>query len=128
MSSAPSVSDILWEYESKRIPTENVVAAVAAEYYRTSGKLRETIKPLMEIIERAHPGVVELAATTQKPGFQVKLAERPFPKRYEDELRGAVREALLVLRPQQIKRISDPGPTESLWRRLVRAVRRVFSA
>ncbi len=130
MSSAISASDVLWEYHCERAAAEQVVAVVTTEYYRVGGGARNPLKPVMDVIERAHPGFVELASSPDKPGFQVTLAVRPFPKRYEHELHAAVREALLVLRPQQIKRSQDPAPPaeESRWKRWLRAVRRVFTA
>src|SRR5438105_12337060 len=96
MSSASSVNDVLTGYAAGRVTAEQLVGVVAAAYYgaRDSG-LGARLKPLVEIIERAHPGVVELSATSDRPGFAVRVAERPFPKRYETELRQGV-QALLV--------------------------------
>jgi hypothetical protein len=74
----------------------------------------------MEVIERAHPGVVELAGTSEKPGFAVRLAERPFPKKYEPDLREAV--SGVVAAPR------SPLPAPSLFTRIITAVRRIFSA
>jgi len=99
---------------------ENVVATVAAAYYREQGAgSREQLRPLIEVIERAHPGVVALSGTAEKPGFAVRLAERPFPKRYEADLREAVQG--LVTAPGSLL------PAPSLLTTIVRAIRRVFS-
>ncbi len=54
-------------------------------YYRDGGSgKREALRPLIDVIERAAPGVVELAAAGDTPGFRVRLAERPFPERYAE--------------------------------------------
>jgi len=108
---------------------EQLVGVVAAAYYGERGaRSREKLKPLMEIIERAHPGVVELSGSSEKPGFGVRLAERPFPKRYEAELRQAVRAVLVGLPDQAISAPRSPLPAPGLFTRIVRAIRRVFSA
>lgn len=127
MSSVTSpVRAVLEGYVAGRVTAERVVAAVAADYYRETGQgKRETLRPLIEIIERAHPGVIELSATGERPGFGVRLAERPFPKEYE----GALREAAQAMLSGQaatfpVSRVPLPG----LWSRLYTAVRRLFSA
>jgi hypothetical protein len=121
MSSATSVSDALSGYAAGRMTAEQLVAQVAAAYYgaRESG-LGTRLKPLMEIIERAHPGVVELSGNGEKPGYAIRLSERPFPKRYEAELRQAVEG--LISAPR------SPLPAPGLLTRLFRAVRSLFSA
>src|SRR2546426_2383067 len=55
---------------------------------------RETLQPLMDVIDRASPGIVELGTVQGGSGFDVRLAERPFPKQHEPELRRAA-EAVL---------------------------------
>ena len=121
MSSASSVNDALTGYVAGRVTAEHLAGVVAAAYYGEQGAgSRERLKPLVEIIERAHPGVVELSGSSAKPGFGVRLAERPFPKRYEAEFRQAV-QALLVGG-------SAEAPRPGLWSRVVRAVRRLFAA
>jgi len=92
------------------------------------------LKALMEIIERAHPGIVELAGTPDKPGFGVRLAERPFPKEYEAALRAAV-EAVLVgaqhpapLHGTAPTRSNAASPNPGFVARLFVAIRRLFSA
>jgi hypothetical protein len=106
---------------------ERVVAAVAEAYYREHGaRSREQLRPILDVIERAHPGVIELAGIPEKPGFAVRLAARPFPKAHEGSLREAVG---LVLSA------AGPGPAPGsglrapgLWSRLYTAVRRFFTA
>src|SRR5439155_12133360 len=72
------------------VKAERLVVTVAAEYYRdaANGK-RETLRPLIDVIDRASPGIVELGTATGGPGFDIRLAERPFPKQYEAQLREA---------------------------------------
>ena len=119
MSSASSVNSALADYAAGRITPQQLVGVVAAAYYGDGGRgTRDGLRPLMEIIERAHPGVVELTSNADKPGFAVRLAERPFPKRFEPDLRHAV-EAMGRLPPS-----SSPRP--GFMARLVAAIRRVF--
>ena len=130
MSSGSSVNSALADYAAGRVTAEQLVAQVAAAYYgaRDSG-LGTRLKPLIEIIERAHPGVVELSGSVEKPGFGVRLAERPFPKRYEGELREAVQ---VVVGGQHAAPLQDPPtsvvPPRGILSRIVAAIRNVFSA
>src|SRR5438093_3847588 len=78
-----------------RVQAERLVIAVAAAYYRDSRNgNRETLQPLIDVIDRASPGIVALGIVSGGAGFEIRLAERPFPKEYERELRGAA-EAVL---------------------------------
>lgn len=130
MSSASSVNDALTGYAAGRVTAEQLVGVVAAVYYGNGAQglgPRERLKPLMEIIERVHPGVVELSGTGDRPGFAVRVAERPFPKRYEAEFRQRVQELLAggfadVPRPQAA--VPSPGVVA----RILGAIRRLFSA
>jgi len=136
MSSASSpVKAVLEGYVAGRVKAERVVAAVAEAYYGDTGRgKRETWRPLMEIIERAHPGVIELAGTTDGPGFAVRLAERPFPQEFEPALRAAV-DAVLVGARHAVP-LPDPAVpprtvglrNRGLVARLVTAIRRLFTA
>lgn len=122
MSSATSVNDALSGYAAGRVTAEQLVGVVTAAFYTEQGaRSREQLRPLMEIVERAHPGVVELAGTGDRPGFAVRLAERPFPKRYEAEFRQAV-QAVLATAPSSVL------PAPGLFTRILRAIRKVFSA
>lgn len=128
MSSATSpVKAALEGYLAGRVKAERVAAAVAEEYYRDTGQgKREMLRPLIEIIERAHPGVVELSAAGQRPGFGVRLAERPFPSEYETQLRAA---AEAVLGGRVVATFPDSlVPSPGLIARLVAAIRRAFTA
>ena len=126
MSSATSstVKETLGAYLAGRVKAERVVAEVAAAYYGEGGRgKREGLKPIIEVIERAHPGVVELAAAGDRPGYAVRLAERPFPKQFDSALRSAV-EGVLSDGP------AAAAPVElrtGFFSRIVQAIRRVFS-
>jgi hypothetical protein len=85
-----SVRRELEGFVAGRVKAEQLVIAVTAAYYRDSknGK-RETLRPLIEVIDRASPGIVELGIVPGGTGFEIRLAERPFPQEYELELRRA---------------------------------------
>jgi len=113
------------------VKAERLVIAVSAEYYRDSRNgNRETLQPLIDVIDRASPGIVELGIVSGGAGFEIRLAERPFPKEYEAELR---RTAETVLRgttdvgAQHAAPLPD-WPTRGLIARVVSAVRRLFRA
>ena len=116
------VRDVLEAYLAGRVKAERLVITVTTAYYGKdggSGK-RDGLGPVIEVIDRASPGIVELGTVQGGAGFEVRLAERPFPKQHEADLRRA---AAAVL---------GRGTTErydaSLIRRLVAAVRRLFTA
>jgi hypothetical protein len=130
MSSDSSVNSALAEYAAGRMPAQQLVGVVAAAYYGDGGRgTRDGLKPVMDVIERAHPGVVELTSASDKPGFSMRLAERPFPKRYEGELREAVQ---IVVGAQHAAPLHHPAtsviPAPGILSRLIGAVRRLFSA
>src|SRR5439155_26521910 len=89
-SASSRVKDALESYLAGRVKAERLVVTVAAEYYRdaANGK-RETLRPLIDVIDRASPGIVELGTATGGPGFDIRLAKRPVPKQHEAELREA---------------------------------------
>ena len=122
-SSAGSVSETLAGYVAWRVTAEQLVSVVAAAYYDNRGVgSGEWLRPLMDVVERAHPGIIELRGTAERPGFAVRLQERPFPKQYEGALRDVV-SSMVRTGPTH-----SPLPTPHLWTRFVRAVRRFFSA
>ncbi|MGH7671830.1 MAG: hypothetical protein ACREMC_02945 [Gemmatimonadales bacterium] len=124
MSSASSpVNEALAGYIAGRVKAERVVAVVAEAYYSrdTGSGMRDTLRPVIEVVERAHPGVVELTGTPARPGFAVRLGERPFPKEYEALLRDAVG---VVVGTLPASRIPHPG----ILARIAAAIRRVFTA
>lgn len=123
----PSVSspvrDALEGYVAGRVKAERLVIAVAAAYYGEAGKgKRETLQPLIQVIDRASPGIVELGTALGGSGFDVRLAERPFPEQYEAELKRAAGAVLAVQR--QAARLDGPHP--GLVTRLLRAMRSLF--
>src|SRR3989454_9013131 len=97
-SESSPVKEALESYVAGRVKAERLVVAVAAEYYRDTlnpkglpdgrGK-REMLRPLIDVIDRASPGIVELGTVQGGSGFDVRLAQRPFPKQYEAQLREA---------------------------------------
>jgi|SRR5438093_1598989 len=137
----PSVSSpvkvALESYVAGRLKAERLVIAVSAEYYREArdGR-REALQPLIDVIDRASPGIVELGIATGGPGFDIRLAERPFPKQYEAQLRRAA-EAVLAgsgmrgeatdVGAQHAAPLPNAKPTSGMIARLVRAIRRMFS-
>ena len=122
-SSFSAVRPLLEDYVGGRLAADRLVPALAAQYYRAAGVARERLRPVMEVIERAAPGVVQLARSAEGPGFDVRLAERPFPAEYEAELRRAA-QAVLEAGPA-----AAPVPaTAGFWSRLLGRVRRLFSA
>ena len=89
MSSA--VRETLTAYVAGRVKADHLVAVVTAAYYRDAGsRRREALRPVLDVIERASPGVVELAGRPEGAGFAVRPAERPFPKQCEPDLRRAI--------------------------------------
>jgi hypothetical protein len=88
------------------------------------------LRPVVDVIERAAPGIVELAKTDGTAGFEVRLAERSFPKGYEPQLRSAVEAVLAGAAPAATAApTTSPVPEKpGLFARLVTAVRRLFSA
>ena len=121
MSSALSVNAALADYVAGRMTAQKLVGVVAEAYYKGGGR-RELLRPVMDVIERAHPGVVELAASNERPGFVVRLAERPFPKQLEPALMQAA--ANVSGTTANISPLPSPG----FFTRLFAAVRRLFRA
>jgi hypothetical protein len=123
--SSDAVRGLLEGYLGGRVPADRLVPAVAAEYYRTADRrTRDLLGPIMEVIERAAPGVGQLARAEGGAGFAIRLAERPFPSSDQGALRQAVAAALAQVSELAPAAASSPG----LLARLIRAVRRLFSA
>jgi hypothetical protein len=113
----------LEEYVAGRAGVTRVVTVVMDAYYRDGGSgKREALRPVIDVIERAAPGVVELAAAGDTPGFRVRLTERPFPERYAHELRLAAGAALREWSPDA----AGDAPSPTLLRRVVVAIQRIF--
>jgi hypothetical protein len=130
-SSSSATRALLEGYVAGRVPAERLVPAIAAEYYRSvDRRQREALRPVIDVIERAAPGVVKLARTEGGAGFDIGLAERPFSDSHEAELRQAVAGVLAAAwggagaAPAVGALPAAPG----FWSRLVDRVRRLFSA
>ena len=124
-----AINEALQGYVAGRIKAERLVIAVATAYYGQEGVpgIRDGLGPLIEIIDRASPGVVELGGV--QGGFDIRLAERSFPKQYEPELRRAVEAYLASHRTTGL--ISVPAalpPPTGVLSRIVGAIRRLFGA
>ena len=136
-SASSPVSLAIAGYVAGRVEPGRLVALVSAAYYGDGGTLKDSLpvggtrdglKPLMDVIERAAPGVVELAGRPGGAGFAIRLAERPFPKRYEAELRRAA-ETYLLLEGGTLKgSLAVEGKGDGLVGRALAAIRRLFSA
>jgi len=118
----------LEEYLAGRASPERVVIAAAVAYYRdTRGGMREALRPVIDVIDRASPGIVELGGVQGGLGFEVRLAERRFPERFDSELRRAVEAALAVgAPPAPPAPLASPAP--GVVQRVLGAIRRLFTA
>jgi len=138
-SGSSAVRTLLAGYLDGRVPAERLIPALAAEFYRTTDRrTRDALKPIMEVIERGAPGVSQLARTEGGAGFDIRLAERPFAEGDEAELRRAVTATMSggwgepVREVAAVPATAAPAPATSeqpgFLTRLIRAVRRIFSA
>ena len=119
-----SVRQELEGFVAGRVKAERIVIAVAAAYYaeRGNGK-RETLRPLIDVIDRASPGIVELGIVAGGAGFEIRLAERPFPREYEAQLREAAEAVLTGMGNGETGKV-EPTNATGLWswiRRLFRS-------
>ena len=122
-----AVRAILEAYVAGRETADHVAAAIAAAYYRDgkpeSRGTRAALRPLLDLVERASPGRVELSRADATPGFELRTSGRTFPKDLEPELRAAVEELLRSSGPG----VSGSGvPTRGLLSRLTLALRHWF--
>lgn len=124
------VRETLAEYVAGRVEVERVVIAATVAYYGEGGKgegEREALKPIIDIIDRASPGIVELGSVASNPGFEVRLAERSFPKQYEPDLRRAAEAVLATAWAQGTRNEGRGGPARpGLVARLLKAIGRMF--
>lgn len=128
MSSASSVRALLEGFAAGRVSAGQVARAVAAAYYDAPHAAPQPLRELAELIEREAPGMVELAARSDGPGFDVRAAARPLPDHLERELRRLA-PALLTGAWGEAPRAAPLAAAtgQGWWGRLVRAMRRVFS-
>src|SRR5467141_2410921 len=136
-SGSSPVRDALESYVAGRVKAERLVIAVSTEYYREArdGR-REALQPLIDVIDRASPGIVELGTVQGGSGFAISLAERPFPKEHEAELRRAAEAVLSVtavfggatdVGAQHAAPLPNAKASSGMIARFVAAVRRLFS-
>ena len=131
MSSASSARGLLEAYAAGRATPERAVAALAAAYYAGPAAAPAALRELIGIVERAAPGMVELAAREGGPGFDVRPVGRPLPAAAEAELRQAATALLATAWGTELEAPAEAVGVPSgagWWNRLVRAVRRLFSA
>jgi hypothetical protein len=132
MSSDSSLRALLEAFTAGRVPAERAATALAAAYYARPAAAPAALRELIGIVERAAPGIVELTGREGGPGFDVRPVGRPFPAGVESELRRATA-ALLATEwnagmPEGPVGAVGPVGGARWWDRLVRAVRRLFSA
>lgn len=130
MSSGSSAArELLAAYVAGRVPADRLVPAIAAEYYGSpDARQRTALRPLMEVIERAAPGVARLARTEAGAGFDIQLAERPFPETFESSLKEAATSVLAGAWGAAPGAAAEVATGLGFWSRLVGRVRRLFSA
>ena len=121
-----SVRQELEGFVAGRVKAERLVIAVATAYYGDGGRgKRDGLGPLIEVIDRASPGIVELGTVPGGAGFEIRLAERPFPNEYAPELKRAA-EAVLTGLGNRDSGIVEHVRATGLWawiRRLFRSPR-----
>jgi hypothetical protein len=123
----------LTEYAAGRGNADRLVQVVAAAYYGEGGRGKwEGLQPIVDVIERAAPGIAALASAESRPGFEVRLAERSFPARYQDDLRRAVEQALASLpveTPPAPPAFTAPpaSPRPGFFSRIFGAIQRLFT-
>jgi hypothetical protein len=135
MSSESSpIRQTLEGYVAGRVKAERLVIAIAAAYYGKEGTpgVRDGLGPLIEIIDRASPGIVELGGVGEGGGggggFDIRLAERSFPKQHESVLRRAVEAYLASHRTTGVIPTPTAGlPALGVLARIAGAIRRLFS-
>jgi hypothetical protein len=136
-SASSPVRRALEDFAAGRLPAERLVAAVAGRFYGAAGRgEKEALRAVVELAERAAPGVVSLERREGGAGFDVRPAERTFPPESLEALRGAVASALAASwadpqpeTPSPRPEPRSPVPVSGNWfTRVVSAVRRLFSA
>lgn len=126
-SSSSATRELLAAYIAGRVPAVRLIPVIAVAYYRSpDARDRAALRPVMEVIERAAPGVARLARTESGAGFDIQLAERPFPETFETSLKEAATGALALWSAPAEPAAAAPGT--GFWSRLIGRVRRLFSA
>ena len=130
-----AVNHVLAEYVAGRTGVGDLVRAVRAAHYGADARSDPTWRALVETIERALPGKLELSSAAGSPGFALTPLEESVSQVHQTQLREAVQAVLAALpsvdapaRPTS--RPDAPRPSNRarppLWRRIVRAVGRLF--
>jgi hypothetical protein len=123
-----SVSEAVAGFVAGRVKAERLVIAVTTAYYGRDGQgTSDGLRPLIDIIDRAAPGIVELGTDGSEPGFGIRLAERPFPKQYEAELRRAAQAYLARHGGEDVQQAGLSHRTAG-FARLFATIRRLFTA
>ena len=126
-SSSSAAKELLAAFVAGRVPAVRLVPAIAVEYYRSpDARQRAALRPVMDVIERAAPGVARLARTESGAGFDIQLAERPFPETFETSLKEAAADALAGWGSAASAGVVGTG--SGFWSRLIDRVRRLFNA
>lgn len=128
------VNEVLADYVAGRTTAGDMVRAVRAAHYGAGARTEPAWRSLVETIERTAPGALELAGTTDAPGFALKPLEGAIPGAFETELKEAARAALAAWSDLAATAPPAPGlaplasakPARGLWARLVRRVRQLF--
>lgn len=124
----------LEEFVAGKLPADRLVQAVAGRFYGTAGKgEKEALRPVIEVAERAAPGVVSLRTKESGMGFDVQALERVIP----EESLAALRHAAAVALAANWTEVAEPrhptpdtrSPAPEGWlSRVVSAVKRLFTA
>ena len=85
---------LLEEFVAGRTDARVFVAGVVTAYYRDGVRAGPGWQALLESVEHAAPGLVELRRGSAAPGFAVRLAERPLLPAAESSVRAAAERAL----------------------------------
>lgn len=140
-SSASSPSKrALEEFVAGKLAADRLVAAVASRFYGTAGSgEKEALRPVLELAERASPGVVSLERRDGGTGFDVRVVERPFPEESINALRSVAQAALAASWSDPVVPVRADSPRtpipdpqsragQSWLGRVVQAVKRLFTA
>src|SRR6266699_3134425 len=121
-SGSSPVKETLESYVAGRVKAERLVIAVSAAYYRESENgTREALQPLMDVIYRASPGIVELITVQGWSGLDVRLARAAEAVMSREDVRAE--------NGREARREAGEGETaqQGIVARLVAAVRGLFS-
>jgi len=124
-----AVNQVLADYVAGRAGVGELVRAVRTAHYGAAARAEPAWQALVETIERAVPGMLELSSTAGTPGFALRPLEDSVSTAHEAQLREAA-QAVLAALPSggDAARVSAQplAVRPPLWRRIVRTVRRLF--